>query len=211
MPSSRPTLREHVERELQLVARVRGRDDGADARLVARDGRKRDALREDALLEQPVRQLHRQRALADDHRRDRALAQAGVEAERLQAGLEEPRVLPQPLDDLRLLLEHVERRDARGRDRRRMRGREQERPRAVIEELDQRAAAGDVAAERADRLRQRADLDVDAAVHAEVIDGAAAVPAEHAARMRVVDHHDAAEFLGERRTAPAARRGRRPC
>ena len=90
------------------------------------------------------------------------------------------------------------RRDAGGRDRRRMRRREQERPRAVIEELDERPAAGDVAAERADRLRQRADLDVDAAVHAEVIDRAAAVRAEHAARMRIVDHHDAAELLGER-------------
>ena len=116
----------------------------------------------------------------------------------LEAGLEEPRVVPEPLDDLRLLLEDVDRRDAGRGDRRRMRGREQERPRAVVEELDQRLAAGDVAAERADRLRQRADLDVDAAVHAEVIDRAAAVLAEHAARMRVVDHHDAAEFLGER-------------
>ena len=98
----------------------------------------------------------------------------------------------------RLLEQHVDRRDARGGHRRRMRGREQKRPGAVIEKLDQRAAAGDVSAQRADRLRQRADLDVDAAVHAEVIDGAAAVPAEHAARMRIVDHHDAAEFLGER-------------
>ena len=73
------------------------------------------------------------------------------------------------------------------------------------------AAAGDVAAERADRLRQRADLDVDAAVHAEVVDRAAAVPAEHAAGVRVVHHHDRAVLLGERRTAPAAARGRRPC
>jgi len=38
-------------------------------------------------------------------------------------------------------------------------------------------------------------LNVDPAVHVEVIDGAPAIPAEHAARMRVVDHHDAAEFL----------------
>ena len=74
----------------------------------------------------------------------------------------------------------------------------------MVQEVDQRAAAGDVAAERADRLRQRADLDVDAAVHAEVIDGAAAVPAEHAAGVRVVDHHDAAELLGERRRAPGS-------
>ena len=92
-----------------------------------------------------------------------------------------------------------------GGDRRRMRGREQERPGAVVQEVDQRAAAGDVAAERADRLRQRADLDVDAAVHAEMIDGAAAVAAEHAAGVRVVDHHDAAVFLGQR-----AQRRQRP-
>ena len=147
--------------------------------------------------EQAVRQLHRQRAVADDDRGDRAFAQAGVEAERLQSGLEEPRVLPQPVDDLRFLLQHVQRRDARGRDGGRVRCREEKRARAVIEELDQRAAAGDVAAKRADRLRQRADLDIHPPVHAEVIDGAAAVPAEHAAGVRVVHHHDAAEFLGD--------------
>jgi hypothetical protein len=58
------------------------------------------------------------------------------------------------------------------------------------------ARAGDVAAERADGLRERPDLDVDAPVHVEVVDGAAAVPAEHAAGMRVVHHHDRAEFFG---------------
>ena len=69
--------------------------------------------------------------------------------------------------------------------------------RAVIQELDQRAAAGDVAAQRADRFRQRADLDVDPAVHAEVIDRAAAVRPEDAARVRIVHHHDAAVLLGQ--------------
>ena len=150
------------------------------------------------------------RRLADDHRRDRALAHAGVEAELLEAGLEEARVVPQPLDPLRLGLEDVERREARGGHRRRMRGREQERPGAVVEELDQVARAGHVAAEHADRLRQRADLDVDAAVTAEVIDGAAAVLAKHAARMRIVDHHDRAELFGERAQLRQRGRGRRP-
>ena len=68
---------------------------------------------------------------------------------------------------------------------------------AMMQEVDQVAAAGDVAAERADGLRQRADLHVDAAVQAEVIDGAASVRAEHAARVRIVHHHDAAVLLGE--------------
>ena len=49
-------------------------------------------------------------------------------------------------------------------------------------------AAGDVAAHDADRLGQRADLDVDAAVQVEVVDRAAAVPAQHAGGVRVVDH-----------------------
>src|SRR5688572_5162164 len=79
-----------------------------------------------------------------------------------------------------------------------MRGAPEEWPGAVGEAVDQGAAAADVAAERADGLRQRAHLDVHAAVHVEVIYGAAAVPAERAARMRIVHHHDAAELLGER-------------
>ena len=112
-----------------------------------------------------ARELHREAAVADDDRRDRGLAQPPM----LKPSAAEPllqvaRVLPQLLDALRFLLQHVERRDARGGDRRRMRRREQERPRAVVEELDEVARAADVAAERADRLRQRADLDVDAAV-----------------------------------------------
>ena len=55
-----------------------------------------------------------------------------------EPGLEEPGVLPEPLDELRLLSStssaamHAAATDGR------MRGREQERPRAVIEELDQR-------------------------------------------------------------------------
>ena len=114
-----------------------------------------------------------------------------------EPGLEEARVLPQPLDELRFLLEHLDRGEAGGGDGRRVGRREEKRPGAVVEELDQRARAGDVAAQRADRFRQRPDLDVDAAVHPEMVDGAAAMAAEHAARMRVVDHHDAAELVGQ--------------
>ena len=80
-------------------------------------------------------------------------------------------------------------------DGRRVRRREQEGPGAVLQELDQVAVARHVAAQGADRLRQRPDLDVDAPVHAEVIDRAASIRAEHAARVRVVDHHDAAGFF----------------
>ena len=177
---------------------MRRRHERADARFVARDGRKRDALREHAFLKQPIRQLHRKGALTRDHRRDRTLAEAGVESERFEPFLEEPRVLPEPIDDLRFLLQHVDRGDAGGGDRRRMRRREQERTRAMIEKLDQRLAARDVPAERADRLRQRPDLNVHAAVHPEMIDRAAPVLAEHPAGVRIVHHHDAPELFGQR-------------
>src|SRR5262245_55202681 len=96
---------ETVERELQLVVRVRGGHDRPHARLVLRDGWKRNALREHALLEEPIRERHRQRPVADDHRRDRTLAGARIEAEIGQTFLEEARVLPEAIDDLRLLEE----------------------------------------------------------------------------------------------------------
>src|SRR5438309_11295377 len=68
--------REPVERELQFVARVGCRHDGTHPRLVARHRRTPEALRDTAFLEQSIGQLHRQRSVADDDRRDRALADA---------------------------------------------------------------------------------------------------------------------------------------
>jgi hypothetical protein len=55
-----------------------------------------------------------------------------------------------------------------------------ERARAVIKEVDQIAAAADVAAQNADGFRERSDLNVHAPVKAEMIDGSAAVAAQHA-------------------------------
>jgi hypothetical protein len=81
---------------------------------------------------------------------------------------------------------------------------------AMVEKLDEIARAADVSAERADGFRQRADLNIDAAVQLEVIDRAAAVAAQHAGRVRVVDHHDGAVFFRQRGHTAAARRCRRP-
>jgi hypothetical protein len=175
---------------------VRRRHDGADTRPPFWDRRIADPLREHAALEQPVRKAHRQRGIADDDRRDRTLARSSVEPERLQPLLEERGVLPERLHQPRLVLEHIEGRQAAGRDRRRMRRREQKRSRPVVEKLDERTGARDVSAEGTDRLRQRTDLHVHASVQAEVIHGPAAVLPEHAARVRIVDHHDAAELIG---------------
>ena len=67
----------------------------------------------------------------------------------------------------------------------------------MVEKLDERPRPGDVASERADGFRQRPDLNIDAAVQSEVVDRSAAFSAEHAARMRIVHHHDAAELVGQ--------------
>src|SRR5262245_29658961 len=130
--------------------------DGADSCLSAWNGGKSDALGKDPFGKQLVGQPHRQGRVADDDRRDRTLARPRVEAERLQAALEETRVVPQTLDELRLALEYLNGREAGGRHRRRMRRREEKGSCAVVQKLDQRASAGYVPPERANRFRQRA-------------------------------------------------------
>ncbi len=67
----------------------------------------------------------------------------------------------------------------------------------MIQKINEVARTADVSAERANRLRQRSDLNIDAAVHAEMIDGAASVAAQYAGSVRVVDHHDGAVLFGE--------------
>src|SRR5207245_2351800 len=109
-----PNLLERVERELQVLARVRGGDDGADASLVAGDGGEAEALREDAFREKPIRQLHGDRRFADDHRRDGTLAEPRVEAEVAQSRFEKRRVVPERVDELRLVEQHIDGGDARG-------------------------------------------------------------------------------------------------
>ena len=65
-------------------------------------------------------------------------------------GFEVVGVRPEAVDAFGLVFQNVERGDAGGGDRRRVRGGEQERAGAVVEVVDQVAAAADVAAERAD-------------------------------------------------------------
>ena len=83
------TMLENSESAAQLVLSVRGGDDGADARLALRDGGKADALREHACGEKLAGEFVRQRRVADNDRRDGSFAHAGVEAQLLQAFLEE--------------------------------------------------------------------------------------------------------------------------
>ena len=78
-----------------------------------------------------------------------------------------------------------------------MRGREQKWPGTVVKEIDQITGAADVPAERADGFRQCSDLDVNAAMQFEVIDGAATVTSEYTGSVSVIHHHDGAILLGE--------------
>ena len=97
---------------------------------------------------------------------------------------------------------HADRLAARGDDGRRMGRREQERPCPLDEDVAQRLAAGDVATQRPDGLRQRPDLDRDPAVRARSGHRAAPVPAQDAAR------HARRRRTRRRRTPRPPRRSR---
>src|SRR5439155_27216377 len=103
-----------------------------------------------------------------------------VEAELMQPVLEEPCVRPQALQPVGLVADDLERLDARRDDRRRLTRREQVGTATVLQPVDQLVLPCDEPSEQADRLRERPDLDVDAAVQPEVIDGAGTTRAENA-------------------------------
>ena len=65
--------------------------------------------------------------------------------------------------------------------------------------LDQVARTGDKSAGAGERFRQRAADEVDLVVELEVIDGAAALPAEDAETVGVVDHGETAGLLADLR------------
>ena len=67
----------------------------------------------------------------------------------------------------------------------------------MIKEVNQVARAANVSAERADGLGERTHLHVNAAVHVEVVNGAATIAAEDAGGVCVIHHHDGAIFFGE--------------
>ena len=83
-----------------------------------------------------------------------------------------------------------------------VRGGEEEGAGAVVEEVDEVAGAADVAAKGADGLGEGADLDVDCfgvevGCVSKMINRSAAVAAEDAGGVGVVDHYDGAVFVGE--------------
>ena len=67
----------------------------------------------------------------------------------------------------------------------------------MIEKINQVARPADISAERANRLRQSPDLNIDAPVHLEVVNCATPVSAQHAGSVCVVNHHNGAVFLSQ--------------
>ena len=190
---------ENFEGALEVSAFVRGGDDGAQPRLAFRHDRIADGQGEDAFVKKLARKVEGLGRFADDDGRDGRFALAGVEAELLQAALEKFRVAPQALDELcaGFGIEKLEGGLASGGDGGRMGSRKKEWSAAMIEKIDEIAGAADVSADGADGFAERADLDVNAAVTAEMIHGAASVASENAGGMRVVHHHDAIVFFSE--------------
>ena len=189
-------LTEGFERLVQLSLSVGGVDDRPDSRFILGYGGECDTRCQDAFLKQLSREPMRSGRLSCYDRRYRGLTDAGVETGVHEPLLEVAGVGPEPLDALRFAFENIERGETRGCYRRRMRGGEKKRARAVVEEFDEVLRSADVAAENANRLRQRADLNIDASVQIEMVDGAAAVAAQYAGGMGVVNHHDGAVLLG---------------
>ena len=193
---------QHLQRLFQLIICMGSRHDGPDAGFAFGNRRVGDAGAEHALLEELAGEVHGEFAVADDDGRDWGFARGrvgatDVEAEQAEFFLPEAGILPKFFDPLGFVFQNLESRDAGCRDGWRMRSGEQERARTVVEEVDEVARATDVAAERTDCLGESSDLYIDAAVDVEVIDCAAAVAAEHAGCVGVVDHHDGAVFFGE--------------
>src|SRR6185437_4833716 len=97
------------------------RHNAAHTRLALRHRRERNPGRHYARLKQRAAEFHRLPALANDDRRNWRLTRrcrppADIKSRSAQLLLEVPRVRPQPLDTLGLLLQNVERRDARRRN-----------------------------------------------------------------------------------------------
>ena len=140
-------------RELAIAPIEIVQGDMVPAELVATGLSNRPELAESRWLAATAVERLRRGRLAQDDRGDGRLRDARVEAQVLEALLEEARVRPEPLDALRLVLQDVDRGEAGGRHGGRMRRGEEERPRPLDEEVAQVLPAGDVAAQDADRRR----------------------------------------------------------
>src|SRR5665647_2107280 len=185
--------------EVEVGDLVQRRHLHANARLAVGHDRVEEADGVDGALEQPGRDQLGVARLANHDRDDRVARPARLEPRRLHRRAEVLRVAPQPRAQVLRPLHDLDGRDRSRRDHRRQAVREEVGARALPEQLDHLAgAAREAAAGAAERLAQRAGDDVDAFADAVVLRRAAPMLAQHAERVRVVDHDEGAVALGER-------------
>src|SRR4029077_9941763 len=192
-----PNFRKCVGSLQELLALVRRTDNRAQPRLVLRHGRVPNRWRIYPSIKKLIRKLERLRRIPDMNRNDRSLADLELKSPLLQLALEEFRVRPQFLHQPLALrrIQQGKRRLASRRSRRRGRRRKQKRTRPQGEGNDQIPGAANVPAHRANRLAQRAHLDVHAPVTIQMINRPAPAAPQHPRRMRVIHHHDAVVFF----------------
>src|SRR6202020_3349523 len=195
-----PNPAKHLQRLLQFLWRVGFCHDGADPGFTFGNGGEGDAGAEDTFFEELAGEVHGELAFADDDGRDRSLAgrsgaAADIEAEQAKFFFPEARVLPELFHTLGFVLKNIESSNAGRGYGRRMRSRKQKRPRPMIEKIDEIARSTDVSTQHSDGFRQSSNLDIDASVYIEVIDRAAAIAAEYARGVGIVDHHNCAVFF----------------
>ena len=100
---------------------------------------------------------------------------------------EQARIAAQACGPFRLAVKDPESRECGGRDRRRHSDAVNESARRMLQEVDQRRAAGDESAAGGERLRQRAHPDVDPSrIQAEMLEYASVLRSQNAQAVRVV-------------------------
>src|SRR5579884_3767856 len=137
---------------IEHLARMRRGHNGSNASFAARHRREPNSGGIQPGVEQLPREAVRGGRFANHNGRNRRFALPRIESCVPESALKIPRVLPQAFNSLRLLFEDVEGGKAGGGDAGRVRRREQERSRAMVQKLNQVAAAAHVSAEYADSL-----------------------------------------------------------
>lgn len=188
-------LRKGGQPPIEVGLRVRRGVHHADAGQPARHGGEAERHRKDACVEQAAAELLRQPRIAQHHRHNGRLGAACVEPQPLHSGLEVACVLPQPRHQLLRFLQQVHGREASGGVGRGDCAGEEEGPRLLADVVHDGFLARDDAADHAERLAERADLQVEHAVQAEMVHDAAAAAAQHALAVRIIHHRQHAVLL----------------
>src|SRR6056297_2831826 len=187
-----------VDGPVEVFPVVSGGHLRADARLAVGHHRIGETDHVDAVLQQPVGHLPGQACVAQHHRDDGVLARQQVEAERFHAAAEVLRVGRQLLAQAAVGLEQIHHLYGGSGDHRRQGIREEVGAGALPQPGDDLAPpGGEAAGGAAQRLAQRAGDDVHPAHHVAVLVGTAALPAEEAGGVAVVDHHQRFVFVGQ--------------